>query len=108
MTNYENFLLSVYHAKLKWMAVKSNDVPIPWDATIQRDIDALASFSAFEIEAHVIAVKSYYKEEIDYPAIIEVVRLCCIQQGEQRNVNAFTMCVYNRVELSVKSKNNHE
>lgn len=52
MTEYENFLLSVYHAKLKWMAIKSGDVAIPWDKSIQRDIDALAGFGSFEIEAH--------------------------------------------------------
>ena len=99
MTEYEDFLVSLYHAKLKWMAIKSGDVSIPWDATNQRDIDALAGFSAFEIEAHIIATKSYFKEQIDYTEVIENIRACCIQQGEQRNVNAFTMCVYNRIKL---------
>lgn len=104
MTNYEDFLISLYHAKLKWMAIKSGDVDIPWDTVIQRDIDALAGFSIFEIEAHVIAVKSYFNEQMDYPAIVDVVRIGCIQQGEQRNANAFTMCIYNRVELLINAK----
>ncbi len=99
MTDYEDFLMSLYYAKLQWMAIKSGDVPIPWDATIQRDIDALGGFTAFEIEAHVIASKNYFTKQIDYPKILEIIRTCCIQQGEQKNKNAFTMCVYNRVKL---------
>ena len=104
MTDYEDFFLSLYHAKLKWMAIKSGDVTVPWNSSIQRDIDALAGFSAFEIEAHVIVTKNYFKQQIDYLEIIEVVRICCIQQGKQRNANAFTMCLYNRVKLLPKQE----
>ena len=99
MTEYEDFLVSLYHAKLKWMAIKSGDVPVPWNSVIQKDIDSLVGFNFFEIEAHVLAVKNYFKEQVDYTGAIESVRTCCIQQGEQRNANAFTMCVYNRLKL---------
>ena len=52
MTEYEDFLISLYYAKLEWMVMKSGNVPIPWNSVIQRDIDALADFSFFEVETH--------------------------------------------------------
>lgn len=107
MTEYENFLLSMYYAKLKLMAVKSGDLAIPWDDSAQRSIDALAGFAGFEIEAHFIATKEYFKQ-LTYTEIIELLRMCCIQQGEERNVNTFTMCVYNRADLLIKQNNRKE
>ena len=79
--------------------MKSGNIPIPWNSVIQRDIDALSDFSFFENEAHVLAVKNHFKEKVDYTGAIEVVRMCCTQQGEQRNRHTFTMCVYNRMKL---------
>ncbi len=105
MTEYEDFLMSLYYAKLEWMAMQSGNIPIPWNSIIQRDIDALSGFSFYEIEAHIIATKSHFNKQIDYPKILEIIRTCCIQQGEQRNANAFTMCVYNRIELFIRAKN---
>ncbi len=107
MTEYENYLLSLYYAKLKLMAVKSGDVAIPWDDSVQRSIDALAGFAGFEIEAHVIATKEYFRQ-LTYQEIVEIIRMCCIQQEEQRNANAFTMCVYNRAELFFKQNERKE
>ena len=75
MTEYEDFLVCLYHSKLEWGAIKSEYIPVPWDATIQRDIDALVGFSFFEIEAHVLASKNYFKEQIDFKGIVEVVRM---------------------------------
>ncbi len=103
MTDYKDFLVCLYHSKLEWGAIKSEYVPVPWDATIQRDIDALGGFGFFEIEAHVLASKNYFKEKIDFKGIIEVVRKCAIQQGEQRNRNAFTMCVFNKIQLQIQN-----
>lgn len=96
MAEYEDFLVSLYQAKLQWKAILSEHCPVSWDSSIQKKIDALSSFSEFEIESHAIAAKNYFKEEINYSEILEVIRIGCVDKGNEKS---FTVCLFNRLKL---------
>lgn len=96
MTEYEDFLVALYHAKLQREAIQSGYIPTPWDDLIQMKIDALSGFNEYEIEAHALASKNYFRERVNYSEIIEVIRICCKDQG---NRSSFTMCLFNRLAI---------
>lgn len=83
LTEYENFLILLYHAKIKVIGIQSGNDTILWDATIQRNIEALARFKEYEIEAHIIAIRNYFQEQIEYSEILNIIRISYTQQAEQ-------------------------
>lgn len=96
MAEYEDFLVSLFHAKLQWNAIQSDHLPLSWDNSIQKKIDALSGFSEFEIESHAIGAKNYFNERISYSEIFEVIRIGCVDKG---NKKSFTVCLFNRLKL---------
>lgn len=98
MTKYEDFLLALYHAKLEFIGIKDGSQKTPWDSEIQRKIDALYGLcdASCEIEVNVIAAKSYFRDKLDYPKILDVVRECCKNKAGK---NDFTFCFFNRLNL---------
>ena len=79
MTDFEEFHLDLYHAKLKLVNGDSGLSFGLWDELIQRNIDALSGLchSVNQVEAHILAAKNYFREKISYPEIIEIVKVCC-------------------------------
>lgn len=96
MTEYETFLITLGHAKLQWKAIQSDYTHIPWDNSIQKKIDALSGFNELEIESHAIAAKNYFNERINYSEIFEVIRIGCVDKGNEKS---FTVCLFNRLKL---------
>ena len=41
MNAFEDFLIDLYHAKLKWMSIQSGYTPVLWENFIQNKINAL-------------------------------------------------------------------
>ena len=101
MNELESFHFDLYHAKLEWIAIQSGYNSVPWDDTIQNQINAVSNLSDVNhsIEAHIIAIKTYFGEELDVSEILKTISICLKEQSS--NENAFTMCVYNRFKLLV-------
>lgn len=100
MTEFEEFLTCFYHAQLKWKAIQTNQSPGEWNSDIQNGITALSNLSPFnyELEAHIIASKEYFTE-ITLTSILENVGTCLKTQAKGSNMNAFTMCLFNRLNI---------
>ena len=98
MNEFEEFHIALYHAKLEFIGIKSGDQKQSWNVEIQRNIDALYGLcdASYEIEAHVMAAKFYFRDKLDYPKILEVVRECCKNQAGK---NDFTFIFFNRLNL---------
>lgn len=98
MNEFESFHLDLYHAKLKWMSIQSGYTPMLWNDSIQNQINAISNLSEVNqsIEAHIIAVKSYFGEELDTSEILKTISICI---KEQNNKDVFTMSVFNRFKI---------
>jgi hypothetical protein len=95
MNQYEDFLFSLYYAKLEVPEIKSGNIPTPWNGAIKRSISTLSSkHEDLEIEAHVIALKNYFKERIDYPQIISAIKQSLKQRDNQNNKHFFARSVF--------------
>ena len=103
MNDFESFHYDLYHAKLKWMAIQSGYISVLWDDKIQNKINAISNLGNdnHSVEAHIIAVKSYFGEDINLESIIKIISICL---KEQSNKSAFTMCVFNRFNLKSSSR----
>ena len=98
MNELESFYFDLCHAKLKWMSIQSGYTSALWDDTTQNKINAISNLSNdnHSIEAHLIAVKSYFGEELDITEILKTISICLIEQTEK---HTFTMCVFNRFNI---------
>ncbi len=99
MSDYEDFLFDLYHAKLKWKAIESGYIQPLWNDTIQNHINALSNLSedVLEIEAHIIASKTYFKDQIPMEDILKHVSFCLKGQKSLGNKSQFEMCLFNRL-----------
>lgn len=103
MVGFEDFLMHLYHSKLKWMSIQSGYTPALWEDFRQNQINALSNLATgnFEIEAHIIASQSFFGNKIELPNILSNISICLKEQANDGNKNAFTMCVYNRLALQL-------
>jgi len=103
MSDYEDFLFDLYHAKLKWKAIEFGYIQPLWNDTIQNHINALSNLSedTFEIEAHIIASQTYFRDRIQLEDILKNVSFCLNGQKSSGIKNQFVMCLFNR--LSIKT-----
>lgn len=101
MNALEEFLIDIYHAKLKWMSIKSSYIPSPWNESTQNQINALSNLVTgnFEIEAHIIASQTYFREQIKTEEILKNVSICLKEQQGKENKDAFAMCLFNRLNI---------
>ena len=103
MNELESFHFDLYHAKLKWMSIQSGYTSVLWDDTVQNQINAISNLSNsnHSIEAHIIAIKSYFGEELDIADIIKTISICL---KEESSKNTFTLSVFNRFNLKSNSR----
>ena len=95
MNEYENFLFELYYSKIQVVGIQSGNIPYPWDVSIQMKIYELPeTFKNYEIEAHIIGAKQYFKDQIDYPEILNAIKTCVKQEGQQINENTFSMFIF--------------
>jgi len=99
MTDFEDFHVDLYHSKMKWMSIQSGYIQELWDDSFQNQINAFSNFTVgnFEIEAHIIASQSYFKEKVNHDMVLKQISICLKEQHS--NVNTFTMCLFNRLSL---------
>lgn len=101
MTPYEDFLMELYYAKLKWGSIQLGYIPVVWNDTIQNQINAFSNFVSedLKVEAHIIAAQSYFVNKFSLEIILKIISVCLKEQCNNSNEHAFTMCVYNRLQL---------
>lgn len=101
MNELESFHFDLYHAKLKWVSIQSSYTEALWNDAIQNHINAISNLSNdnHSIEAHIIAVKSYFGEDINLESIIKTISLCLKERSNNKNKSAFTMCAANPENL---------
>ncbi|OFY82837.1 MAG: hypothetical protein A3F72_01765 [Bacteroidetes bacterium RIFCSPLOWO2_12_FULL_35_15] len=98
MTEFENFHFILAHSKIEFIGIRNGSQKAPWDSEIQRNIDALYGLcdTSCEIEAHIMAAKSFFRDKLDYPKILDVVRECCKNKAGKSD---FTFVFFNRLSL---------
>lgn len=98
MNELEDFHMDLYHAKFEFISIKAGYKDPPWDIITQRNIDAFSGLCqpGNEIEAPILAAKTYFRDKISYPEIIEIVKACC---KSQLNKNDFTFTFFNRLNI---------
>lgn len=103
MNEFEDFLMDLFHAKLKYMGIQSGYTSELWNDSIQNQINAISNLSNdnYSIEAHIIAVKSYFGEDINLESIIKTISICLKEEGSK---NTFTLSVFNRFNLKSNSR----
>jgi len=101
MYDFEEFHMDLYHSKLKWMSIQSGYTPALWNESIQNQINALSNLVTgnFEIEAHIIASQTYFRDQLQLEDILKNVSLCLKEQQGKENKDGFAMCLYNRLSL---------
>lgn len=93
MNAFEDFLIDLYHAKLKWMSIQSSYTPALWEDFIQNQINALTNLVSenFEIEAHIIASQTYFREQFQVDDILKHISVCLkSQQGTGNKKKYYT------------------
>jgi len=98
MSDYEDFLFDLYHAKLKWKAIESGYIQPLWNDTIQNHINALSNLAPgnYDLEAHVIACQIFFGERASIETILQQISTCL--KGQQSK-DSFTLCLFNRLNI---------
>ena len=98
--------MEIYYAKLKWGSIQLGYIPVVWNDTIQNQINAFSNFVSedLKIEAHVIAAQSHFVNKFNLEIILKNISICLKEQSNNSNEQAFTMCLYNRLQLSDRNQ----
>ncbi|MDP3558340.1 MAG: hypothetical protein Q8T03_13290 [Bacteroidota bacterium] len=83
------------------MSIQSGYTSLLWNESTQNQINALSNLVTgnFEIEAHIIASQTYFRDQIQLEVILKNISHCLKEQQGQENKNAFAMCLFNRLNL---------
>jgi hypothetical protein len=80
------------------MSFQSGYIQPLWSDAIQNQINALSNLAPgnYDLEAHVIACQTYFRERASIEIILQQISTCL---KEQKSKDSFTLCLFNRLNI---------